>query len=431
MTPIKVFYNKEPNKNIVSAKDGADVWHDIVLPDSTQSDYTGIGDILNTLGIDFEWSDNLKGSIPFINVGSLSHRSSKFYKICEYANMNYDKAIILSTQEPWQKNILDKFLRTFDNLFFMDCSTHLYDAQQYHKRYMPFPFLLTKFGSLKSQITVVHPNITYNNQIKAFNCLMNNWRSDKHVLFTILKNTISNFRHDAGNLVEENMVTYRKRQDESTPVNFSYLNKIDEDREFLRKLENGLHTFEDLELENEVYLNDTLGFMNDRHFDCTFRIIPEHVFNDTYFSLVCESFSGSEFTKDFDPIEQGDIVNFIDSRPYVTEKTILPMLNGHPWISYAEIGFHETMRELGFQIHDELFDMSFDNNDCLIQRAQSLVTMVNNLNYEHIATQVKDFKSETRQKILHNQNLILNKNSRLWNELEYTMIKYLRVFNEF
>jgi len=428
---IKVFYNKEPNKNIVSAKDGVDVWHDILLSDGTQSDYTGIGDILNTLGIDFEWSDNFKNSIPFINVGSLSHRSSKFYNICEYANINFDKAIILSTQEPWQKDILDKLLKKFENLFFMDCGTYLYDAQQYHKRYMPFPFLLVKFGSLKSQITVVHPNITYNNQIKAFNCLMNNWRTDKHILFTMLKNTISNFTHDAGDLVEENMVTYRKRQNESSPVNFSYLNKIDEDREFLRKLENGLHTFEDLQLENEVYLNDTLGFMKNRHFDCTFRIIPEHVFNDTYFSLVCESLSGSEFISKFNEVKQRYEIKYIDSRPYITEKTILPMLNGHPWISYAEIGYHNTMKEIGFEVHDELFDMSFDNIECLISRAHGLVTMVNNLDYSYIKTQVTDFKSETRQKILHNQNMLLNKNSRLWQELEYVMLNYIRIFNEF
>jgi len=428
---IKLFYNKEPNKNLVSAKDGADVWHDIILPDGTQSNYTGIGDIFNALGIDFKWSSDMKSSIPFINVGSLSHRSSKFYKICEYANINFDKAIILSTQEPWQKDILDKFILEFKNLFFMDCSTHLYDGEQYHKRYMPFPFLLCKFASLKSQITVVYPSICYTNQIKAFNCLMNNWRPDKHVLFTALKNKISNFTHDAGDLVEENMVTYRKIKSSKESVIFKYLNKVDEDRNFLRSLEIGLETYEDLELENEVYLKDTLGFIKERHFDCTFRIIPEHVFNDTYFSLVCESFSGSSFIKKFNEIKQSNEINYIDSRPYITEKTILPLINGHPWISYAEIGFHNTMKELGFEIHDEIFDMSFDQVQCNIVRADVLTTMINNLNYNELKNQIKNHTSETRQKILHNQNLCLNKNSRLWKELEYIMLKYLRTFNDF
>lgn len=425
MTPIKVFFNKEPNKNIISAKDGAQVWNDIILPDGSQSDYTGIGDLFNALGLDYEWSDNQKESIPFINVGSLSHRSSKFYEICEYANKNFDKAIILSTQEPWQKDILNKFLKAFDNLFFMDNSTHLYDAQQYHKRYMPFPFHLTKFNSLKSQITIVYTNICYTNQIKAFNCLMFNWRPDKHILFTTLKDTISKFNKEGGNLVDENIVTYRKILNNKNLTEFSYINKEKEDRDFLRKLENGLHTFEDIKLENEVFLNDTLGFMKDRHFDCTFRIIPEHVFNDTYFSLVCESFSGSDF------IKKSNKIKHIDSRPYLTEKTILPMLNGHPWISYAEIGFHKTMKELGFEIHDELFDMSFDELECPIERAQKLVSIINDLDYEFVKSQVADYKSETRQKVLHNQNLILNKKSKLWDELEYTMLKYLRIFNDF
>jgi len=107
------------------------------------------------------------------------------------------------------------------------------------------------------------------------------------------------------------------------------------------------------------------------------------------------------------------------------------MLNGHPWISYAEIGYHNTMKEMGFEVHDELFDMSFDNIECLISRAHGLVTMVNNLDYSYIKTQVTDFKSETRQKILHNQNMLLNKNSRLWQELEYVMLNYIRIFNEF
>ena len=431
MIPIKVFFNKEPNKNIVSVKDGADVWNDIVLPDGSQSNYTGIGDLFNALGLDFEWSDNQKDSIPFINVGSLSHRSSKFYKICEYANMKFDKAIILSTQEPWQKDILNKFLRTFENLFFMDCGTHLYDAQQYHKRYMPFPFLLTKFASLKSQITVVHPNICYTNQIKGFNCLMNNWRPDKHILFTTLKDTISKFNKEGRSLVDENIVTYRKILHNKNYTEFNFLNKEKEDRDFLRKLENGLHTFEDLELENEVYLKDTLGFMKERHFDCTFRIIPEHVFNDTYFSLVCESFSGSSFIKKFNEIKQCYDIKYIDSRPYITEKTILPMINGHPWVSYAEIGFHNTMKELGFEIHDEIFNMSFDQVECNIVRADVLTTIINTLSYDKLKNQIKNYNSETRQKILHNQNLLLNKNSRLWKELEYIMLKYLRTFNDF
>jgi hypothetical protein len=419
---IKVFYNKEPNKNLVSHETGIDVWHDNIEGENTG--YTSIGDMLNTLGIYFEWSKDIKDSIPFINVGSLSHKSKEFLQICEDASLNYEKAIILSTQEPWQKEYIDIFLDRFKNLFFMDTSTHLYIGERYHKRYLPFPFILLKFLSPRSQVNIIHPSISYDKPKYLFNCLMYNWRVDKHVLFTLLKHTISNIKDDAGSLVDENIVTYKKLRQDINP-NFQYVNTIDHKQEVIENLENGLDTFEDISLEQEITLAG-------KHFNSTFRSIPKYVFDDTCFSLVCESFSGSTFVNKFNEVKQKDDILFFDSRPLITEKSILPILNGHPWIVYGEINFHKTMKELGFQIHDELFDMEFDGVICPIVRAENLVHKINNGNdISDILKQLTDYKSITREKILHNQNLLLNKNSILHKELEFLMLNYIEDFYEF
>jgi len=417
---IKVFYNNEPNKNLVPHTSGVDVWHDNIEGNFTG--YTGIGDILNTLGISFEWSNDINDSIAFVNVGSLNHKSEEFMQLCQDTSDTYEKAVILSTQEPWQKEYVDNFLQKFENLFFMDTSTPLYAGERYHKRYMPFPFIITKFLSPRSQVNVIHPSISYDKQKYFFNCLMYNWRIDKHVLFSILKSVISNAKQDSGDLVDENIVTYKKIQN-NNDVDFKYTNTIDHKPQIIKLMQEGLKEFEDLFLKEEIELGK-------KQFNSTFRAIPKYVFDDTFFSLICESFSGSTFTNVFDEIQQKQSIEFIDSRPLISEKSILPILNGHPWIAYAEINFHKTMKQLGFKVHDELFNFEFEETICPLVRAEILVHQVNNLDIDYIAEQVRDHKSETREKIIHNQNLLLNKNSLLWNDLEYLMLSYFEDFYE-
>ena len=85
--------------NLITSKDGADVWNDL------DGNHTDIQYVLNVLGIKYNWSDQERDSIPIINVGSLHHKSEQFNNIIKDSAERYNKCIILSTQEPWQKDL--------------------------------------------------------------------------------------------------------------------------------------------------------------------------------------------------------------------------------------------------------------------------------------------------------------------------------------
>ena len=81
-----LYYNKQIGKNLVSRKDGADVWND-----DNDGLHTDIHYVLNILGIKYKWTDSLNDSIPVVNVGSLHHRSDNFDNILWKSANKYKK----------------------------------------------------------------------------------------------------------------------------------------------------------------------------------------------------------------------------------------------------------------------------------------------------------------------------------------------------
>jgi len=45
---------------------------------------------------------------------------------------------------------------------------------------------------------------------------------------------------------------------------------------------------------------------------------------------------------------------------YISEKTLLPLMIGKPFIACNIQGFHKILKRLGFELYDEIFDYSFD-----------------------------------------------------------------------
>ena len=67
--------------------------------------------------------------------------------------------------------------------------------------------------------------------------------------------------------------------------------------------------------------------------------------------------SGSTYEETWDSENKIAGIENIDSRAYITEKSILPIMNQHPWLVYGEANFHKTMETFGILPHDELFDL--------------------------------------------------------------------------
>ena len=66
---IKVFYNTLPGQKINGMEPETGIWE--------HPPYSSFHHILNTTGIDYEWSDNPKDSIVVLDIGSTPYETQK------------------------------------------------------------------------------------------------------------------------------------------------------------------------------------------------------------------------------------------------------------------------------------------------------------------------------------------------------------------
>tara|TARA_B100001559_G_C16231440_1_gene498068 strand:- start:246 stop:680 length:435 start_codon:yes stop_codon:yes gene_type:complete len=141
--------------------------------------------------------------------------------------------------------------------------------------------------------------------------------------------------------------------------------------------------------------------------------------------------SGSTYEETWDSENKIAGIENIDSRAYITEKSILPIMNKHPWLVYGEANFHKTMETFGILPHDELFDLGFDTQGNPIKRAFQVAEEVNKYDIDFYKNIISDPQSETRKKIEQNNYVLFNTNSILWNKLTKQMETYLTNFKDY
>lgn len=402
MMKIKLFYNKEPFQNIVTRQEhGVDVWNDKPNSINDSSFYK----ILNTLGIEYEWSNNADESIVVADIGSLQHRTQQFEDTIQHVANRYKKAIIFSSQEPWQKDVIDRILEYYPNIFLCDTHMPLKNNKIYHERYIPFPSFIPSIVNVEQNIVVKWPDIDFKQNMYLFNCLMFNWRPDKHLLRSILRYLkLEQPQHLTTFRLPENVT-----QDHKNRVT-SLLNDAPNQKIIDIALD-GLETFPNQEApsDTEVILQPY-----NRSFDETFRVWPKYFMDTSVLSVVCESFSGT--------LDQ--------SGPYISEKSLYPLLNGHPMLAFAEQHFHSYLEEYGFELHHEIFDYTFDAKESPTKRAIYLLSQFKERDWGELETQINPFNSVTRQICRHNQYMLNNRSSKLWTKLKQNMENNLQRYLE-
>ena len=415
---FKLFYNIAPTKNTISNAEPNElsfIWNDndnfgISLG------RTDIHDMFDVLGMDYEWSESEKDSLVFVNVGSISHQSERFEQVVKETSEKYKKAIIYTSQEPWQLNYIEKILDKYENIILMDNSVPV-EGKQLLDRYKPFPFMILRMLSIPSNIMMVYPQLNYNRIKQKFNCLLWNWRIEKHICLSYLKkkkidinNVITYKKYNEDLIAQDNVI---KRIEEFFK---GWGSEHDEDKKQMMNYSKKLiSSLEDLNLVDDIKLEPIFPSINS-----SFRALPRCVYESTAFSLVCESFSGSSW--DFDENQQA---YFKDSQAFITEKTLFPLMNGHPWLTFGEHDFHKAMESYGFRVHDELFDMSFDSETNTLNRIEQITNIVKDTDLEFLSKSLIYNKSETHKKILHNKYQMFNKNSFLWKKLKLQFTKYM------
>lgn len=107
----------------------------------------------------------------------------------------------------------------------------------------------------------------------------------------------------------------------------------------------------------------------------------------------------SEFTSVFMILVPETSVEYI----FITEKTWHPILAGKPFLSFAAPGFHNMLKHYGFDLYEEIFDYSFDNELNSSLRAEKICKEISKL----ISLDLDLLTDQLKHKIDKNKNLAL------------------------
>ena len=169
---IKIFYNTLPGQKINGLIQEAGIWE--------HPPYTSFHHILNTIGIQYEWSDNHKDSIVILDIGSLPYetQSEKIDSLIEDYISKFGKTILFTSQEPIHPEKIHEVLDKYPELFVMDIRL---SNNPTHDRYIPFPSLFARLTNPFCNILDLHPIVdTWSvKKPNTFNNLKWRWTPDK------------------------------------------------------------------------------------------------------------------------------------------------------------------------------------------------------------------------------------------------------------
>jgi hypothetical protein len=443
MTPIKIYFDDYPGQNLAHSGQGTLVWHKNIFNDSNNYK-NSFYPILDVLGFPYTFSKD-EDAIPILDIGSLHPKEQTTSQLISEIASKFKKVIVCSTQEPFQWADVENLLNTFPNIFMLDTATPLANGKVFHERYANFPFFLCRMLSPRLHI-MISPgdDVLYNkNQNKMFSCLMARWRLEKHMLYSMLL---------YNNLVKDNFVTYRSLFDaddaELLNTNIStdkhiegYQAALDmlmpyNSSDLINYTKEGLRNFHAVTLHADIILDEAqydrdakeLGTVETgiKWHDPMLRGQPKFLFDKSFFSLICESFSGANYR--VDPLTGN--YELLNTRGWISEKTITPLMNGHPWLVFGEVGFYRTMESYGFAVHDELFDLDFDSNTVHGDRLSGVQDNLLSLTMGQLQEKLHNPNSDTHQKIRHNRYNVFNTSSTMWQELRKNMTAVIERFRD-
>lgn len=88
---------------------------------------------------------------------------------------------------------------------------------------------------------------------------------------------------------------------------------------------------------------------------------------------------------------------------FITEKTISPLLLGKPFIVFGAVKTHKLLKDLGFELYDELFDYSFDNYEDIDNRVIGICENIKRIT-ELSLDECRQYHNKIQYKIIHNRN---------------------------
>jgi len=136
------------------------------------------------------------------------------------------------------------------------------------------------------------------------------------------------------------------------------------------------------------FINDHYPF---KHYDNSYRSI-----GDNFYTVQDSFFFCDQHHKSFLQV----IGEATDSVPFITEKTVIPILLKKPFVVLSLPNYHQYLKHLGFEIYDEIINYNFDSCQNLDERAKKLVENLHDLDNQDLNNLYK----KLYPKIEHNYN---------------------------
>jgi hypothetical protein len=172
-------------------------------------------------------------------------------------------------------------------------------------------------------------------------------------------------------------------------------NTLDEERIEQLKEWGKNHKFSEVSIQRWI---DKLPFIVDyKNFDVNWadELPWGHIFDQTIFQLTNET-----------------LVDDLDNTSlFYSEKTFKPILKFQPFVIYGQVGCNHALKDLGYKLYDEWFDLSFDFEEDDTLRYRKLLLSINKV-CKHLDTLTRQEKIEWRFKneeiLRHNYNVMKN-----------------------
>lgn len=241
-------------------------------------------------------------------------------------NFPESQIILICSSPDYKKLIEDKA-----NFYHREKIKALYISVFEHQQKQLFLWYMTNKDekNLHDCVLPYKSALLNNNFKKKYLCFNRRWKEHRFAIVSLLNKK---------NLIKDGLISFSKQ-----PVNYDdlYYGDINAFDKFLNDTNNlyndKFETFYDL-LPLHV---DSLNFETYFAFDSNHRLLKKH-FNETYFSLVNETFFDYQNVR------------------FLTEKIYKPIMHKHPFLLVSSPYSLELLREQGYETFDGIIDESYD-----------------------------------------------------------------------
>jgi hypothetical protein len=119
--------------------------------------------------------------------------------------------------------------------------------------------------------------------------------------------------------------------------------------------------------------------------------------------------NGREFTSNL--LNMNCLINIVTESDvqamFITEKTCRQLMIGQPFLTLCAKDTHKTLKEYGFELYDEIFDYSFDNDPNYKNRIKGIIDNVINLKNENFTEVYKKIEDKVEHNVRHSNKIFL------------------------